>query len=307
MVSWLNPRSPEAQAIVQLFASYLILAAVVFLVVAALVVYGIVRYRGRQGAPDPPQHTGSRTLEITWTAIPLLILVAFFVLTVRTMAFVDAPQEPTQTPDVVIVGQQWWWEARYPNGAVAVNEIHMPAGRRVLARVESADVVHDFWAPQLARKIDAVPGRPSYLWIEADAPGTYEGTCSEFCGMQHAGMRFQVIAEPQATFPAWLKAQAELPSTPTAGPAAEGSRLFRERKCSDCHAVTNSHAGSEKGPPLTHIASRKRLGGALPNTGESLARWIAAPQAVKPGNHMPDQQLPPAEVQALVAYMESLR
>jgi cytochrome c oxidase subunit II len=313
MAPWLRPHSPQAQAIVHLFAQYLAVAAVIFIVVAALVLYAIVRYRatpgsaGEAGNQDaPPQSHGSRTAEIAWTAIPLLIVLVLFVLTVRTMAFIDVPQDPARAPDLVITGYQWWWLARYPGGAVTANEIHIPAGRRLLARVEAADVIHDFWAPQLARKIDAIPGRSSYVWLEGDIPGTYQGTCSEFCGMQHAGMRFQVIAESEPDFNAWLQRQAA-PPAPTQGLAAEGERLFRERKCGDCHAVSASDTRSLTGPPLTHVASRMRLGGDRQNTPDNMALWVNEPQSLKPGNRMPDQHLPASEVQALTAYMESLR
>jgi cytochrome c oxidase subunit II len=310
MAPWLKPHSPQVQAIVTLFNQYLVVATVIFVVVGALVIYALVRYRARQGAADPPQHSGSRKLEAVWTAIPLLIVFALFVLAMRTMAFVDAPQDSVRTPDLVITGHQWWWEARYPAGpaspAVAANEIHIPAGRRLLARVESADVIHDFWAPQLARKIDAVPGRSGFIWLEANAPGVYQGTCSEFCGTQHAGMRFQVIAEPEPAFNAWLRLQATPPAPPT-GVAAQGERLFRERKCADCHAVSPVDTRPLSGPPLTHIAGRRRLGGNLETTPKNLALWITNPQAIKPGNRMPDQPLSAAEVEALTAYMESLR
>lgn len=310
MAPWLRPHSPQVHAIVDLFSQYLIVAAVIFGVVSTLVVYSVVRYRARQGAAEPLQHTGSRRLEAAWTAIPLLVVFTLFVLTLRTMAFVDAPQDGGQPPDLVVTGHQWWWEARYPNGpsgpAITANEIHIPLGHRWLVRVEAADVIHDFWAPQLARKIDAVPGRASYVWLEADDPGTYEGTCSEFCGMQHAGMQFEVIAESEAMFAVWLNRQAA-PPQPASGLAAEGERLFRDRKCGDCHAVSPTDTRSLIGPPLAHIAGRNRLGGNRRNTPENLALWITNPQSLKPGNRMPNQTLPTPEVQALTAYMEALQ
>ncbi len=301
-----SPHSPQVQAISALFAAFLVLAAVIFLIVAGLVGYSIVRYRARAGAPEPRQTFGSRKLEIAWTAIPLLIVTALFVFTVRTMASIDAPLAPDQPPDVVITGHQWWWEARYPNGADTANEIHIPAGRRLLARIESADVIHDFWVPQLARKIDAVPGRPSYLWIAADEPGTYSGACSEFCGMQHAWMRFRVIAETEAAFSAWLAHEAAPPPQPS-GEAVEGARIFQRQKCDDCHAISSSNTRPLIGPPLTHIASRHLLGGDIPNTAENLTRWILTPQEIKPGNRMMNPRLLPTDVRPLGAYMESLR
>lgn len=301
-----SPHSPQVRAMSALFGYFLVLAAVIFLIVAGLVGYSVMRYRARAGEADRRHSFGSRPLEITWTAIPLLIVVVLFVVTVRTMASIDAPLAPSQTPDLIITGHQWWWEARYPNGASTGNEIHIPAGRRLLARIGSADVIHDFWAPQLARKMDAVPGRAAYVWIEADAPGVYAGACSEFCGRQHAWMRFQVIAESQAEFSAWLDRQAA-PPPPPSGDALEGARVFQQQKCGDCHAVSPTDNRALTGPPLTHIVSRRLLGGEIPNTPENRRLWIVDPQSIKPGNHMMNPSLSPAEVRVLSAYLESLR
>ncbi len=294
-----HPQSPEAQAIAQLFRGFLILAAVFFGIVLALVGYAVARYRARAGAGEPRPVFGSRKLEATWTAIPLVVVAVLFIATVRTMAFVDAPLTPAGTPDVVITGHQWWWEARYPNGAVTSHEIHIPAGRRLLVRLESSDVIHDFWVMALGRKMDAVPGRPAYLWLEADQPGTYSGTCSEFCGVQHAWMRFQVIAEPEPVFSAWMAREA--------GAAPEPPEIFRTAKCADCHALSAQDTTPRSGPPLTHVASRRLLEGNLPNTPANLRLWITSPQLIKPGNRMPDSQLSPAEVTVLSEYLSRLQ
>jgi cytochrome c oxidase subunit 2 len=282
-------------------------AAIVFVLVASGVVYCLIRYRGRGATEEPRQLFGSRGLEVLWTVVPLLVLSILFVITVRAMVFIDAPQESGRAPDLAVTGHQWWWDARYPNGVVTTGDIHIPAGRRLLVQVESSDVIHDFWAPQLARKMDAVPGRWSYIWLEADKPGTYSGMCSEFCGAQHAWMRFRVIAEPEESFAAWLKLQKEAPATAT-GIAAEGERLFRSKKCSDCHAVEVSGAITGKGPGLAHLASREFLGGGIArNTPAALELWLTNPQAAKPGNRMPDTPLTSGERDALLAYLESLR
>jgi len=291
------------------FSLVLVIAATVFLVVAAGVVYSSIRYRSRGlGAPEPKQIFGSRKLEVVWTVVPLLIVTGLFIVTVRAMVLIDAPQNSTHPPELVIIGHQWWWEARYPDGVVATGDIHIPASRRLLARIESADVIHDFWAPDLARKMDAVPGRWSYIWLEADTPGTYAGTCSEFCGAQHAWMRFRVVAETEPSFEAWLQRQAQ-PSLAPRGIAVEGARLFQTRKCGDCHAVTAAGAVSPaKGPNLAHLASREFLGSGISrNTPESLMLWLTNPQAAKPGNRMPDTKLSANEARALLAYLESLQ
>ncbi len=277
------------------------IAAVVFLVVAVGVVLSVVRFRWRGvDASEPRQIFGSRKLEVLWTVAPLAIVTGLFIVSVRAMVFIDAPQDSDHPPDLVITAHQWWWEARYPNGVVVPWDIHIPAGRRLRARIESADVIHDFWVPELARKMDAVPGRWGYIWLEADTPGTYAGTCSEFCGAQHAWMRFRVIAEPEASFEAWLKMAARN-SMFNDAPAAD-ERLF-VNKCGQCHDVVQG-----KGPSLAHIASRETLGGGiLRNTPENLMLWMTNPQAAKPGNRMPNIPLTDAERTAILGYLESLR
>jgi cytochrome c oxidase subunit II len=281
------------------FSIVLVIAAVIFLVVAAGVVYSVVRYRSSGlGTIEPRQIFGSRKLEILWTLAPLAIMAGLFIVTVRAMVLIDAPQDANREPDIVITAHQWWWEARYPNGVVVPWDIHIPASRRLLVRVESADVIHDFWVPELARKMDAVPGRPSYLWLEADAPGIYAGTCSEFCGAQHAWMRYRVIAESESDFEAWMRYE----TIPGNDAPAPDERLFNG-KCLNCH-----FPGSGKGPSLAHIASRETLGGGIQrNTPENLMIWLTDPQAAKPGNRMPNIPLTADERRSLLTYLESLR
>jgi cytochrome c oxidase subunit 2 len=278
----------------------LVIAAVVFLVVAVGVILSLVRFRSRGVTAEPRQVFGSRKLEILWTVVPLLVASGLFVVTVRAMVSIDAPQDSDRPPDLVITGHQWWWEARYPNGVVVPWDIHIPASRRLRARIESADVIHDFWVPDLARKMDAVPGRWSYIWLEADTPGTYAGTCSEFCGAQHAWMRFRVIAEPEESFEAWLKLEARN-SMFNDAPAVD-ERLFIA-KCGQCHDMAPG-----KGPSLRHLASREFLGGGIMrNTPENLMLWLTDPQAAKPGNRMPEVPLTGSERTSILGYLESLR
>jgi cytochrome c oxidase subunit 2 len=283
-----------------------VIAAVVFLVVLTGVVYSVVRYRSRGiTAIEPKQIFGSRKLEVLWTVVPLLIVTGLFIVTVRAMVVIDAPQDSVRHPDLVITGHQWWWEARYPNGVVVPWDIHIPTSRRLRARIQSADVIHDFWAPELARKIDAVPGRWSYIWLEADAPGTYEGTCSEFCGAQHAWMRFRVTAEPDETFQTWLKNEARATVSDVPG---SDLGLFGDKGCAKCHTIVATQPSSGKGPSLAHLASREFLGGGIArNTPENLMLWLTDPQSAKPGNRMPNTPLTAEERRALLMYLESLR
>src|SRR5262249_2851172 len=197
-------QSTEARAIGQLFTETLVISAAILALVTGLVAYCVVKFRARDGA-EPAQTHGHTGLEIAWTIVPFLIVVALFVLTARTMGATDPPVD--RAAALTVTAHQWWWEVRYPSGAVTANEIHMPAGERVLVELQSADVVHDFWVPALARKIDATPGRPVHFWISADRAGNYFGACAEFCGAQHAWMRIRVVAQTRADFDAWQRRQ----------------------------------------------------------------------------------------------------
>jgi cytochrome c oxidase subunit 2 len=266
-----------------------------------------LRYRGRAGAAEPPQDFGRPALEISWTLASLLVVVFLFGFTVVTVRRADPPAGGRR-PDLVVVGHQWWWEVRYPHsGVVTANEIHMPTDQAWLVRLESADVIHDFWVPELGRKMDMVPGHPNHIWLQAGAPGVYLGSCSEFCGAQHAWMRIRVVAQRPAAFAAWEAQQRQVPP-PATGAVATGARRFQELTCVNCHAIAGTAAAARVAPDLTHLASRDTLGaGVLTNTPGNLAAWLADPQAIKPGSNMPNLHLSSADVGALAAYLESLR
>jgi cytochrome c oxidase subunit 2 len=305
-----DAHSPETRAIANLFTQTLGVCAVIFVLVVGLVAYCVVRFRARPGDAEPRQVEGHKRLEIVWTLIPCVIVVGLFVLTSRAMAISDAP--PDHEPDLIVIGHQWWWEARYPNGAVNANEIHIPTGKDLVVRVEAADVIHDFWVPALGRKIDATPGHPVSVRIQADAPGVYHGACAEYCGTEHAWMRFEVVADAPADFDAWVNHQATPASSEALGEyAVRGARLFLERTCVQCHSVRGTEAAgvapAQVAPDLTHFASRRSLGAeVLPNTPGDLFVWLKYPQSVKPGCHMPSLRLTNDETQDLVAYLEGL-
>jgi len=303
----LSPASQNTQPIFHLWMISLAIFGVIFLTVSGIVVYSLMSYRWHEGDPDPEQVPGQKTVEIIWTAIPLGIVLLLFFLTVRTMGVADPA--PAPEPDLVVTGHQWWWEARYPkSGVVTANEIHIVAGQPLSVRLDSADVLHEFWVARLARKMTTVPGHPNHIWLEADKPGSYPGSCSEFCGTEHAWMRFTVIAQQPAEFAAWEKAQL-LPSAPPATDAARrGEQLFMEMSCVNCHTINGSAAHARVGPDLTHVASRGQIcAGMLDNTPENLGRWLRNPQAVKPGAEMPNFEFTEAQVAALTAYLETMR
>jgi cytochrome c oxidase subunit II len=304
----LAPASPDAAAISRLFVGTLIFLAAILALVTFLLIYAIVRYRDRPGAPEARQSFGWWKLEIIWTAAPILSLAVLTGFMIWTMHVGD-PSPAGAPPDLRIVGHQWWWEIYYlKSGAIAANEIHIPVGQRLLVELRSADVIHDFWAPQLARKIDVVPGHPNHIWLEADRPGTYLGACAEFCGNEHAWMRFLVIAQPADQFAAWLHDQLKAPTKPASSEAQRGSQLFADRTCANCHRVMGTPANEHIGPDLTHIASRTMLAaGAAANTPEDLALWLHNPDTFKPGSNMPNLKLSNDDIQALVAYLETLK
>ena len=302
-----NPQSPLSQITAHLFVYILIIAGAILAIVAFVLVYSIVRFRSQDGEGEPPQILGSIRLEIFWTVVPILLLASVFVYMLRVMS-VTLPNTPQQ-PDMIIIGHQWWWEIRYPpSGAVTANEIHLPTGKKMLVRLESADVIHDVWLPELGTKMDAVPGHPNDMWLQADNPGVYLGTCAEFCGAEHAWMRLRAIAEPRAEFDTWIKEQIQAAATPSGGLAAQGAQLFQQLPCQSCHWIQGTAAQGNIGPNLTHLASRQTIAaGVLDNTPENLASWLRDPQAVKPGNHMPNLNLSEAQINELVAYMETLK
>jgi cytochrome c oxidase subunit 2 len=303
----LAPGSPQVRAIYDLSIVTSIILAAIFVIVAGIVVYALMRFRWREGETDPRQPARNRTIEIVWTVIPCFIVIALFLLTGRAMSLADPP--PAPAPDLVVIGHQWWWEVHYPNsGVVTANEIHIPVGRAWSVRLESTDVLHEFWVPELARKITAVPGHPNHLWIEADKPGTYLGVCSEFCGTEHAWMHFLIVADPPAEFAAWQKAQLQASARPVVPAAVQGLALFQRSSCVSCHAIDGTGAKAGIGPDLTHLASRRQLGaGIFNNTPANLHRWLADPQQVKPGVKMPNFKFTNDQLSQLVAYLETLQ
>lgn len=305
-----QPDSPQAAAISNLFIVTLIIAAIVFAIVLVLTIVAIIRFRSRPDTEEPRQVFGNKKLEIGWTVAPALLLLGLFIYTAKTMQVSDQPvPADKQGKDMVVIGHQWWWEIRYPQyGVVTANEVHMPVGQKLSALFESADVIHDFWVPQLGRKIDLVPGHPNNLYLQLNTPGTYFGTCAEFCGAQHAWMRIRVIAQTPEDFAAWIKSQQQIPQTPTSGPAAQGAQLFQQIACKSCHTIAGTDAKGTVGPDLTHLASRETLGaGVMDNNQGNLTAWVNDPQKIKPGANMPALGLTNQQLQAIVAYLETLK
>jgi cytochrome c oxidase subunit 2 len=288
-------------------------------VVAVVLLLLLALFRPRHGPPPPRDEpvAGNALGEagevglvvVAGIAIPAVILTGLLVFAVRTLSALAAP--PAAAMTVEVIGHLWWWEVRYPDhGITTANEIHIPVGQPVQLQLASRDVIHSFWVPQLMGKLDLVPGRTNITWVEAAQPGRYRGQCAEFCGLQHARMAFLVIAEPPDQFAAWLEEQRR-PATEPADPTLlMGARAFAREGCITCHVIRygSGAVGTAVGPDLTHVGSRRTLAaGTLPNTQDTLARWIDNPQAVKPGSYMPNASMDPQSLRALAAYLGSLK
>jgi cytochrome c oxidase subunit 2 len=303
-----DPLSRPAQEIQTL--SYLVLGicAAIFVVVGGVLVVSIVRFRRRpdDDGVEPPQVYGSNPIELAWTVIPLLIVFVLFLVTTRTLIAVENEAPPRDAMEVRVIGHQWWWEFRYPqSGVVTANELHVPVGRATYLTLESADVVHSFWVPQLNGKTDVIPNRVNRMWIEPREAGLYIGQCAEYCGTQHARMLLRVVAQPAEAFEAWT--QAQLAPSVAAASVQAGRDVFQATACINCHRIDGTVADGVFGPDLTHLMSRDTIAaGAAPNTAAALHDWIDNPDAVKPGALMPAMQLTPTELDHVVAYLTTL-
>ncbi|HEX7054323.1 MAG TPA: c-type cytochrome [Burkholderiales bacterium] len=298
--SALAPNGPEAAAIAGISWLLFIGAAVIFVAVmalAALAVSGRAPRLGRHGV-----------IVAGGVVFPLVVLSALLVYTLVRGASLGAPGEPALR--IAVTGHQWWWEIAYlrADGSVdfvTANELRLPVGQTVELLLRSGDVLHSFWVPALAGKLDLVPGKENRLRLAAARAGAWRGQCAEYCGGPHAQMAFYVIAAEAEAFEQWRAGQ-RLPAA--SGGDAQGRRLFLAR-CASCHTVRGTAAEGRLGPDLTHVASRVSLAaGILPNDTGTLRDWIASSQHVKPGNLMPSfAELGDAELQALAAYVGSLR
>jgi len=290
------------------------IAALVFIVVEALLIYAVWRYRAKPSEPDtlPRQIHGNTPIEIAWTIAPAIVLAIVFVMTIRTMGVVAAPPPATAAGEpllIKVIGHQWWWEVQYPElGIVTASDIHDPVGRPVQFELTSGDVIHSFWVPELQGKTDVIPGRTNNSHFTVDQPGEYLGMCAEFCGAQHARMRFKVIAESPEEFETWVANQQSPPAEPATPLAQQGQQAFMTNACIGCHTIDGTAAQGKTGPNLTHFGSRDTIAaGTLSNTPENLARWLRNPQEVKPGALMPNLNLSETTIDQLVAYLESLQ
>jgi cytochrome c oxidase subunit 2 len=304
----LDPEGPVARKLDNLIDPVFMVAGLVFLLVQGLVIYSALRFRRRSEDEAPRQVHGNAKLELGWTVAPAIILLVISVATVGTIADINRKAEGADVVSVNVIGHQWWWEFEYPDrGVVTANELHIPTGRQVALRLTSDDVIHSFWPPKLAGKLDVIPGRTNFMTVQADDPGTYYGQCAEFCGVSHANMGLRVVAHTSEDFDEWVRTNATPPERPTQGEAGEGAALFRQKGCASCHTV-NGYSAGELGPDLTHLQQRKVFAGATFELNEQNLRvWLRDPPGEKPGSLMPNLELSEDEITKLIAYLETLK
>jgi cytochrome c oxidase subunit 2 len=306
------PEGNHARRVYDLLVPVFWAALGVFVLVEGLLIYSVVRFRQRPDSGIPTQIHGNTRIEILWTIAPALILLVIAVLTFRTQA--EQSVQPTNALKIQVIGHQWWWEYKYLDAGrkvmvVTANDLYIPVGQDITLELTGNDVIHSFWMPKLAGKTDAIPGHTNYLSFQAEQPGIYRGLCAEFCGEEHALMRFRVVAVPPDVFQSWVAQQQAAPPAPP----DNVKQIFLQKGCVGCHAVGGfKEAAGVVGPNLTYFGSRETIAaGTLTNTPENLATWLHNPAAVKPGNIMStvikEGTLSDQEVNQLVTYLEGMK
>jgi cytochrome c oxidase subunit 2 len=309
-----SPASTPADSIYHLSLFVLAICGAIFLMVAALLVYAVIKFRQRPSddGREPPQIYGSNQVELAWTVIPILIVVVLFLAAARVIHAVEDARFPADAIEVTAVGHQFWWEFQYPGyGFITANELHTPVSdphhpRPTHITLLSADTDHSFWVPQLAGKTDLIPNRANSMWIDPHEIGTYVGQCAQYCGTQHAKMLLRVVVESREDFDKWTAGQRQ--PAQVADSAAKGRQIFETTACVNCHTVAGTNAKGKFGPDLTHLMSRGTIAaGAAQNNRENLRLWVKDPDAIKPGALMPAMQLSDPDADAVTDYLQSLR
>jgi cytochrome c oxidase subunit 2 len=309
----------------------LTITGLIFVTMSSLLTYALIRFRGRKGdKTEPAQVFGSVQIELSWTIIPILIIVVLFLTTARVLFSVQDAPKPPSALDVTVVGHQFWWEFHYPQyNVTTANELHVPVSasatdRPTFMKLTSADVIHSFWVPQLAGKTDLLPNRVNEMWIDPRQTGLYVGQCAQFCGAEHAKMLLRVYVDTPEQFQKWIANQ-EMAQSELTAPREEdlslkrdenaqeispqsGQYVFEHQACISCHTVAGTIATGRYGPDLTHLMSRATIAaGAAPNTQEQLLRWITDPNQIKPGSLMPAMHLSDRENKQITAYLRTLK
>jgi cytochrome c oxidase subunit 2 len=312
--SVLAPAGTQAASIHKLWSLMLWVTAGVFAITLAFIGAALARGLRRErdaalAAPSERMLTRTVAVAVAATALILLVLLVASVWTGHSIGSLHASSAVT----IEVTGHQWWWEITYDDAVpsrrvTTANEIHVPLDRPVVLKVTSRDVNHSFWAPNLLGKRDLIPGYTTAIWLRAERRGIFRGQCAEFCGLQHAHMAFDVVAEPDAEFERWLDGMRQPAREPAEASARRGRDLFMAARCAGCHTVAGTPAHGQVAPDLTHVGTRSTIGaGTLPNTPEHMLAWVRDPQSSKPGNQMPPNPLSADDLHAVVVYLESLK
>lgn len=311
-----SPAATPAHSIYELSLLVLSVIGGIFLVVGGLLLYALLRYRHRpdeaNATREPAQIYGSNQIELSWTVIPILIVVMLFLATARVIFINEHARKPTNAIDVIVIGHQFWWEYRYPKlDVITANELHVPVSASShptpsYLTMSSADMDHSFWVPRLAGKRDLIPNKINVTWIDPQTAGLYLGQCAGYCGAQHAKMLIRVYADTPEQFASWIAHQQQPAWQDPA--AAEGRAVFEGNACISCHTVRGTVANGKFGPDLTHFASRDTLAsGSVVNNPANLRSWIDNPAHFKPGALMPPMHLNDHELDAVTLYLTTLR
>lgn len=311
-----SPDGTPARSIYSLSMLVLGITFSIFLVVGGLLLYALLRYRYRAGdvhaQQEPAQIYGSNQIELSWTVIPILIVVMLFLATARVIYSTEHAPKPAAALDVTVIGHQFWWEYRYPKlGIVTANELHIPISDPkhpipTYLTMSSADTNHSFWVPRLAGKMDLIPNRVNVMWVDSSRAGVYLGQCAQYCGTQHAKMLLRVYAETPAEFATWVAHQ-QLPAAQDDS-VAEGRAVFQHNACISCHTIAGTVATGRFGPNLTHVGSRDTIAsGSVLNTAANIRTFVDNPAHFKPGALMPPMHLSDHDLDVVTAYLTSLR
>ena len=311
-----SPAATPAHSIFGLSTLVLSFTSGIFLVVGGLLLFAIIRFRHRPSDPhaaqEPAQIYGSAQIELSWTVVPILIVFVLFLATARVIYSTEHAPKPPNSLDVIVIGHQFWWEYRYPKlGIVTANELHIPVSNPrnrtpTYLTMSSADTDHNFWVPQLAGKMDVIPNKVNTMWIDPATPGLYLGQCAQYCGTQHAKMLLRVYADTPTEFAAWVAHQRQPVSQDAV--ASEGRDVFQHNACISCHAIAGTVATGRFGPDLTHLASRETIAaGSVANTPQNIRSFVADPAHFKPGALMPPMHLNDHDLDAVTAYLTTLK
>lgn len=313
----LHSAAPQARSIEWLYWFLFWILLSVFVIMIAGFTRAGAKSRVAANHPLPIIEDEEGDRKATWavgSALTITVLTLFVILVLSVLTGKRVRGLTSKNPVTIqITGHQWWWEVTYPNSqadqtVTTANEIHVPISTPVVVLTNSSDVIHSFWAPNITGKRDLLPGYSTAFWFQIDQPGLYHGQCAEFCGLQHAHMGFSIIAESKDKFQAWQQQQVKPAAEPSTPEAARGREVFLTHACIMCHTIRGTDAGSRLGPDLTHVAARNMIAAeTLPNTAGALAGWIVDPQRIKPGTRMSPNPLAADDLQALIAYMQSLQ